>query len=50
MEANYGYESLVSQIGEPVMIVNELPVPGMTKSPKGEWILDLDRILQDLSV
>ena len=40
VEANYGYENLVSQIGEPVMIVKELPVTQITKSPKGEWILD----------
>ena len=40
MEANYGYENLVSQIGEPVIIVKELPVSRLTKSPKGEWILD----------
>ena len=40
MEANYGYENLVSQIGEPVVIVKELPVSRLTKSPKGEWILD----------
>lgn len=40
MEANYGYENLVSQIGEPVIIVKELPVSRLTNSPKGEWILD----------
>lgn len=40
IQADYGYENLTGQIGEPVMIVNELPVERMTKSPKGEWILD----------
>lgn len=40
IEANYGYENLVSQIGEPVIIVKELPVAHIAKSPKGEWILD----------
>lgn len=40
VKAKYGYENLVSQLGEPVMIIRELPVATVLKSPKGETILD----------
>ena len=40
IEVDYGYENLVSQIGEPVKIIKELPIASISKSPKGEWILD----------
>lgn len=40
VRANCGYENLVAQFGEPVMIVRELPVAQVIKSPQGEAILD----------
>lgn len=42
---DYGYDVLVSQIGEPVTGVIELPVKKVFVSPKGEHILDFGQVM-----
>jgi alpha-L-rhamnosidase len=42
--AQYGYDNLTAQYGEPVRAVRELPVQKMYTSPKGETILDFGQV------
>ena len=43
--ANYGYDNLIAQIGEPVVCLKEIPVKKIIYSPKGETLLDFGQVL-----
>ncbi len=39
-EKSYGYHNLIAQFGEPVKVVKTVEAENVTRSPKGEWIID----------
>ena len=43
--ADYGYDNLVSQMGEPVRVVNELEALSVIKTPKGETVIDFGQVI-----
>lgn len=44
-QANFGYNNLIAQLGEPVVREVVLPVKRLLHSPKGEYILDFGQVV-----
>lgn len=43
--ANYGLDNILAQYGEPVRVIEEIPVHRIVTTPKGELVLDFGQVI-----